>query len=162
MSRRCYGVGNHCNFTFVFRPTTKETSSSSLLALCNGNPWVIGEFPSERASDPEVVPMPWCYRGRVNLSLFLQSNATVCDLLVSAMTTTREIPGEATLKNMAALITRNHHMNSLENDDAILYIVYSISQEICTRFLLCCALLWLYIDWFSHIHQAYFTGTVAI
>ena len=40
--------------------------------------------------------------------------------------------------------------------------MYSISQEICTQFLLCCALLWLYIDWFSHIHQAYFTGTVAI
>ena len=38
---------------------------------------------------------------------------------------------------------------------------YSISQEICTRFLLCCALLWLYNDWFSHIHQAYFIGTVA-
>ena len=34
---------------------------------------------------------------------------------------------------------------------------YSISQEICTRFLLCCVLLWLYIDWFSHIHQAYLT-----
>ena len=42
------------------------------------------------------------------------------------------------------------------------FFAYSISQEICTRFLLCCALLWLYIDWFSHIHQAYFTGTVAI
>ena len=41
-------------------------------------------------------------------------------------------------------------------------MTYSISQETCTRFLLCCALLWLYIDWFSHIHQAYFTGTVAI
>ena len=39
--------------------------------------------------------------------------------------------------------------------------IYSISQEICTRFLLCCALLRLYIDWFSHIHQAYFTGTNA-
>ena len=26
----------------------------------------------------------------------------------------------------------------------------------------CCALLWLYIDWFSHIHQVYFTGTGAI
>ena len=37
-------------------------------------------------------------------------------------------------------------------------IMYSISQEICTRFLLRCALLWLYIDWFSHIHQAYFTN----
>ena len=34
--------------------------------------------------------------------------------------------------------------------------------KICMRFLLCCALLWLYIDWFSHIHQAYFTGTVEI
>ena len=42
------------------------------------------------------------------------------------------------------------------------YLKYGISQEICTWFLLCCALLWLYIDWFSHIHQAYFTGTVAI
>ena len=40
-------------------------------------------------------------------------------------------------------------------------LIYSISKEICTRILLCCALLWLYIDWFSHIHQAYFTGTVA-
>ena len=44
----------------------------------------------------------------------------------------------------------------------VLLVGYSISQEICTRFLLCCALLWLYIDWFFHIHQAYFTGTVAI
>ena len=42
------------------------------------------------------------------------------------------------------------------------FLWYSISQEICTRFLLCCALLWLYIDWFSYIHQAYFTRTVAI
>ena len=42
------------------------------------------------------------------------------------------------------------------------HVRYSISQEICTQFLICCALLWLYIDWFSHIHQAYFTGTVAI
>ena len=39
---------------------------------------------------------------------------------------------------------------------------YSISQEICTRLMLCCGLLWLYIDWFSYIPQAYFTGTVAI
>ena len=30
--------------------------------------------------------------------------------------------------------------------------IHSISQEICTRFLFCCALLWLYIDWFSHWH----------
>ena len=48
------------------------------------------------------------------------------------------------------------------NDGLAWYLKYSISQEMCTRFLLCCALLWLYIDWFSHIHQAYFTGTMAI
>ena len=40
----------------------------------------------------------------------------------------------------------------------LLMDTYSISQEICTRFVLCCALLCLYIDWFSHIHQAYFTS----
>ena len=50
----------------------------------------------------------------------------------------------------------------VSNYDTIVCHDCSISQEICTRFLLCCALLWLYIDWFSHIHQAYFTGTVAI
>ena len=27
--------------------------------------------------------------------------------------------------------------------------------------LLCCALLWLYIDWFSHIHQAYSSASKA-
>ena len=37
-------------------------------------------------------------------------------------------------------------INHTSNDIAFMY---SISQEICTRFLLCCALLWLYIDWFS-------------
>ena len=56
-------------------------------------------------------------------------------------------------------VISNH---SAEYAPVLLTQYYSISQEICTRFLLCCALLWLYIDWFSHIHQAYFTGTVAI
>ena len=55
------------------------------------------------------------------------------------------------------------HVDGLTEDCniSITKVNYSISQEICTRFLLCCALLWLYIDGFSHIHQAYFTGTVA-
>ena len=33
-------------------------------------------------------------------------------------------------------------------DGGTYFHTYSISQEICTRLLLCCALLWLYIDWF--------------
>ena len=61
-------------------------------------------------------------------------------------------------------ILRNYHITyyACIHVLEISIILYSISQEICTRFLLCCALLWLYIDWFSHIHQTYFTGTVAI
>ena len=35
---------------------------------------------------------------------------------------------------------------SQPHDNNPLTGMYSISQEICTRFLLCCALLWLYID----------------
>ena len=57
---------------------------------------------------------------------------------------------------LVRLLVRTTHLCNASHS------IYSISQEICTRFLLCCALLWLYIDWFSHIHQAYFTGTVAI
>ena len=51
----------------------------------------------------------------------------------------------------------------------ILVPIYSISQEICTRFLLCFALLWLCNraimnshELFIHIHQGCFAGTVAI
>ena len=55
------------------------------------------------------------------------------------------------IKNIISVFGQKHQNNT-----------YSISQEICTRFLLCCALSWLYIDWFYHIHQTYFTGTVAI
>ena len=50
----------------------------------------------------------------------------------------------------------------MRNFPWLIFVIYSVSQEICTRVLLCCALLWLYISWFSYIHQAYFTGTVAI
>ena len=48
-----------------------------------------------------------------------------------------------------------HHTPLVQNDRLDLELLalgrYSISQEICTQFLLCCALLWLYIDWFTHI-----------
>ena len=40
----------------------------------------------------------------------------------------------------------------IDFNSARCFVSYNISHEICTRFLLCCALLWLYIDWFSHIH----------
>ena len=41
----------------------KETSKSALLALCEGNSLVTGEFPSQRASKAEKASMWWCYHG---------------------------------------------------------------------------------------------------
>ena len=78
------------------------------------------------------------------------------------------------LKQSMGLIYLVLHWRGLNDSEPHRYLIttdsrynsvppgYSISQEICTRFLLCCALLRFYIDWFSHIHHAYFTGTVAI
>ena len=43
-----------------------------------------------------------------------------------------------------------------------LYIMAAQLQYIPRNMHTVFALLWLYIDWFSHIPQAYFTGTVAI
>ena len=61
-----------------------------------------------------------------------------------------------------SLFRQMYLFETISRQSYITYDEYSISQEICARFLLCCALLWLYIDWFSHIHQAYFAGTGAI
>ena len=50
-----------------------------------------------------------------------------------------------------SIIKHRHNSQSNDNNWFHYYIQqlwYSIPQEICTRFLLCCALLWLYIDWF--------------
>ena len=135
------GVSNHqhinCLPIRLFRRRSKKTSTLRVTGLCEGNSPVTGEFPSQRASNAENVPIWW--------------------------------------RHDEPMVYINHHMNhdNYQYDRntkkwiiPCAYVMrdtsYSISQEICTRFLLCCALLWLYIDWFSHIHQAYFTGTVAI
>ena len=47
----------------------------------------------------------------------------------------------------------------------LIWLLHCDSQYIARNMhtvLLWCALLWLYIDWFSHIHQVYFTGTVRL
>ena len=92
------------------------------------------------------------------------SNRTKIDSHLGSRTT--EMPVEfqsdtiITTSNVTA--SRLHEIWRKTSYRSVNRYMYSISQEICTRFLLCCALLWLYIDWFSHIDQAYFTGTVAI
>ena len=136
------GVSNHqphdCLRNRLFSHRSKKTSKFRITGLCAGNSPVTVEFPAQRTSNAENVSIWRRHHGLLVLvnsyhGFSISEAPTKCYSGFSC--------SEATLDNMGK---------------------YSISQEIYTRFLLCCALLWLYIDWFSHIHQAYFTGTVAI
>ena len=59
---------NHRQFDYLFysllRPTTKKTSDSALLALCEGNSPFSDRFPSEKASDTESLSVSWRYHVR--------------------------------------------------------------------------------------------------
>ena len=121
-----------------------ETFSASQ-ALCEGNPLVTGRFPLQRAATR-------------NFDVFF-------DLRLKKGCWWFETPSRSLWRQCNNIyrmyIALFSKMDSFKQCNSITH-KYSISQEICTRFLLCCALLWLYVDWFSHILQAYFTGTVAI
>ena len=57
------GVSNHhphdCLLNRVFRRRLKEKSKLRITGLCEGNSPVTGEFPTQRASNPENVSI-WC------------------------------------------------------------------------------------------------------
>ena len=56
-------VSNHqpheCLLNRLFRRRSNKTSKSALLALCEGNSPVTGEFPAQRASNAEHVSIWW-------------------------------------------------------------------------------------------------------
>ena len=149
------GVSNHrlhdCLLNRLLRRRSKKTSKPYVTALCARNSPVTGEFPAQTASDAENVSISWRHHAE-HMVLWLVFNFAGRKF----QTLELKYPKDFTPNWIVCWIqvitawtdSRGHN--------------YSISQEICTRFLLCCALLWLYIDWFFHIHQAYFTGTVAI
>ena len=111
---------------------------------CIGNPWTIRWWTKYREkpkipADMQLKILPCKY---IN---FCFQTVTLFCILLERWTPLMQVSSWAETTNIA---------NAKHS--------YSISQEVCPRFLPCCALLWLYIDWFSDIHQAYFTGTVAI
>ena len=57
------GVSNHlrldCLFSRLSRRRSKKTSKLRVTGLCDGNPWVIGGFPTQRASDAEKTSIWW-------------------------------------------------------------------------------------------------------
>ena len=63
MSHEGDGVWNwrtiDCLFSRLFGLTSKKTSKPALLALCEGNPPVIGGFPSQRDSNTGNICMSW-------------------------------------------------------------------------------------------------------
>ena len=57
------GVSNHqphdCLLNRLFRRRSKKTSKFCVTGLCEGNSPVTGEFPAQRASNAEKVPIWW-------------------------------------------------------------------------------------------------------
>ena len=57
------GISNHqrldCLLNRLFRRTLKKTSKLCVTGLCEGNSPVAGEFPAQRASNAENVPILW-------------------------------------------------------------------------------------------------------
>ena len=64
------GVSNHqphdCLLNRSFRCTSNETSKLRVTDLCVGNSPVAGEFPAQRASNVENVPIWWRHHGVSN------------------------------------------------------------------------------------------------
>ena len=118
-----YDVTVMANWHLFSGRQQRKHQSSSLLALCKGTPWVIGEFPSERTSYSEGGPCHGVIVGDMIYCFFCKVTRLFVICWCLLWQPLAKISGEATLKNMAAQITGNHHMNSLENDDAILDIV---------------------------------------
>ena len=60
------GVSNHqphdCLLNRLFRRRSKKISKFRVTAICEGNSPVIGEFPTQRASDAENVSIWWRHR----------------------------------------------------------------------------------------------------
>ena len=58
-------VSNHqphdCLLYHLFRRRSKKTSKLHVTGLCEGNSPMIGEFPSQRASNAENVSIWWCH-----------------------------------------------------------------------------------------------------
>ena len=61
------GISNHqcldCLLNCLFRPRSKKTSKLCFTGLCEGNSPVTNEFPSQRASNVENIPIWWCHHG---------------------------------------------------------------------------------------------------
>ena len=59
------GVSNHqsydCLINRLFRLRWKKASKLRVTGLCKGNSPVTGEFPAQRASNVENVPIWWCH-----------------------------------------------------------------------------------------------------
>ena len=50
-------------YSTVFRRRSKKISKLRVTGLCEGNSPVIGEFPSQKASNAENVSIWWCHHG---------------------------------------------------------------------------------------------------
>ena len=82
------GVSNHrrldCLLSPLFRRISKKTPKLSVTGLCEGNPPVIGVFPSQRANNAENVSIWWhhhdkCYAAVGQCGQSCHKSISICD-----------------------------------------------------------------------------------
>ena len=72
------GVSDHhpleCLRNRLFRRRSKKTSKLRVTGLCEGNPPVIGGYPSQRASNAESISTWWRHHDTKSMEIFFCSN----------------------------------------------------------------------------------------
>ena len=80
------GVSNHrrmqCLPNCWFRRRSKKTSKLRVIGLCVANSLVTGEFPAQKASNAEYVPIWWHHHAYEMIEYVSLSHAAKCTLLL--------------------------------------------------------------------------------
>ena len=84
----------------LFKLTSKKISKPALLALCEGNPPVTGEFPSQRARNAENVSIEWCHHDNMTVFILPYINYHHLSLHVSCKTSGRIKPFHHQFRNV--------------------------------------------------------------
>ena len=78
LSHERYVVPNHRSFDCIFNslcgPTSKKQQKSPLLALCERNSLVTGEFPAQRASNARKASIWWRHHAMIDTFVRIRSS----------------------------------------------------------------------------------------
>ena len=87
----CGGVSYHwrldCLLNRLFKRRSKKTSKGSVTGRCKGNSPVTGEFPTQRASNAEIISIWWRHHDQCPTVIPTVTRLGLCDSLISHINT---------------------------------------------------------------------------